>query len=60
MSLATIPAALDALRAGKPVIVADDESRENEGDVVLAAELASQPDGSPGWCATPPASSALR
>ena len=40
MSLATIPEALDALRAGKPVIVADDEDRENEGDVVLAAELA--------------------
>ena len=33
MSLSTIPEALDALRAGKPVIVADDENRENEGDV---------------------------
>jgi 3,4-dihydroxy 2-butanone 4-phosphate synthase/GTP cyclohydrolase II len=42
MSLATIPQALDALRAGRPVIVADNESRENEGDVVLAAALASQ------------------
>jgi 3,4-dihydroxy 2-butanone 4-phosphate synthase/GTP cyclohydrolase II len=42
MSLATIPDALDALRAGKPVLVADNESRENEGDVILAAELASQ------------------
>jgi 3,4-dihydroxy 2-butanone 4-phosphate synthase/GTP cyclohydrolase II len=42
MSLATIPAALDALRAGRPIIVVDDESRENEGDVVIAAELASQ------------------
>jgi 3,4-dihydroxy 2-butanone 4-phosphate synthase/GTP cyclohydrolase II len=42
MSLATIPEALDQLRAGRPVIVADNESRENEGDVVLAAELASQ------------------
>ncbi|TXN28299.1 GTP cyclohydrolase II [Lacisediminihabitans profunda] len=42
MSLATIPQALDALRAGRPVIVVDNESRENEGDVVIAAELASQ------------------
>jgi len=42
MSLADIPTALDALRAGRPVIVVDDESRENEGDVVLAAQFASQ------------------
>lgn len=42
MSLATIPQALSELRAGRPVIVADNESRENEGDVILAAELASQ------------------
>ncbi|SJN28737.1 3,4-dihydroxy-2-butanone 4-phosphate synthase / GTP cyclohydrolase II [Microbacterium esteraromaticum] len=40
MSLSTIPEALDALRAGKPIIVADDEDRENEGDVILSAELA--------------------
>ena len=46
MSLATIPEALDALRAGRPVIVADDENRENEGDVVLSAELAT-----PEWVA---------
>lgn len=42
MTLADIPAALDALRAGRPIIVVDDEGRENEGDVVLAAEFASQ------------------
>ena len=42
MSLADIPTALEALRQGRPIIVADNESRENEGDVVLAAELASQ------------------
>lgn len=42
MSLATIPEALADLRAGRPVIVVDDEGRENEGDVVMAAELASQ------------------
>ncbi len=46
MSLSTIPEALDALRAGRPIIVADDESRENEGDVVLAASLAT-----PEWIA---------
>ena len=40
MSLATIPEAVDAIRAGRPVIVADDENRENEGDVILSAELA--------------------
>lgn len=42
MSLASIPAVLAELRAGKPVIVADDEGRENEGDVILAAETATQ------------------
>ncbi|MET3769337.1 3,4-dihydroxy 2-butanone 4-phosphate synthase/GTP cyclohydrolase II [Marisediminicola sp. UYEF4] len=42
MSLADIPTALDALRAGRPIIVADDEGRENEGDVIIAAELATQ------------------
>jgi len=46
MSLSSIPEALDALRAGKPVIVADDENRENEGDVILSAQLAT-----PDWLA---------
>ncbi|GAA2988325.1 3,4-dihydroxy 2-butanone 4-phosphate synthase/GTP cyclohydrolase II [Microbacterium terrae] len=46
MSLSPISAALDALRAGRPVIVADDENRENEGDVILSAELAT-----PEWIA---------
>lgn len=40
MSLSTIPDALEALRAGRPVLVADNEDRENEGDVVLSAQLA--------------------
>ena len=39
-SLSTIDEALDALRAGLPVIVADDADRENEGDLILSAELA--------------------
>ncbi len=38
MSLSPIPAALDALRAGKFVIIVDDEDRENEGDLVIAGE----------------------
>jgi 3,4-dihydroxy 2-butanone 4-phosphate synthase / GTP cyclohydrolase II len=42
MSLADIPSALEALRLGRPVIVADDEGRENEGDVIISAELATQ------------------
>jgi 3,4-dihydroxy 2-butanone 4-phosphate synthase/GTP cyclohydrolase II len=42
VSLAPIPTALEALRAGRPVLVADDEHRENEGDVILAAEHATQ------------------
>ncbi|MFC4222847.1 3,4-dihydroxy-2-butanone-4-phosphate synthase [Lysinibacter cavernae] len=42
MALATIEQALEALRAGRPVIVADDENRENEGDVIISAELATQ------------------
>lgn len=36
--LATVEEALDALRRGRPVLVTDDVNRENEGDVVLAAE----------------------
>lgn len=35
--LATIPAALAALRGGRGVLVLDDADRENEGDVVFAA-----------------------
>jgi len=38
--IGTIEQAVQALRAGRPVIVVDDEGRENEGDLVLAAELA--------------------
>ena len=38
MPFGTIEQALDDLRAGKFVVVADDEDRENEGDLVCAAE----------------------
>jgi len=36
--LATVPAAVEDFKAGKFVIVVDDEDRENEGDLVVAAE----------------------
>ena len=39
---ATIEEALDDLRAGKMVVVCDDEDRENEGDLTLAAEFATR------------------
>lgn len=38
MSLSPIPEVLDELRAGKPIVLVDDEDRENEGDLVYAAE----------------------
>lgn len=41
-----VEAALDALRAGRPVLVADSAEREDEADVVLAAQSAT-----PEWVA---------
>ncbi|GAA5015783.1 bifunctional 3,4-dihydroxy-2-butanone-4-phosphate synthase/GTP cyclohydrolase II [Terrabacter aeriphilus] len=41
-ALSTIEAALETLRAGRPVLVLDDEGRENEGDLVLAAQTATE------------------
>lgn len=38
--LNTIEQALDQLRAGRPIVVIDDEDRENEGDLIFAASLA--------------------
>lgn len=46
IALSSIEEALESLRAGRPVIVADDEDRENEGDIILSAELAT-----PEWLA---------
>ena len=39
MPIAKIEAALEDIRQGKMVILVDDEDRENEGDLVAAAEL---------------------
>ncbi|MAH39770.1 MAG: bifunctional 3,4-dihydroxy-2-butanone-4-phosphate synthase/GTP cyclohydrolase II [Dehalococcoidales bacterium] len=38
MGLSTIPEAIKDFRAGKFVIIVDDEDRENEGDLAVAAE----------------------
>lgn len=38
----TIEEALEDLRAGKIILVTDDEDRENEGDMICAAEFATQ------------------
>ena len=39
MPISKIEAALEDIRQGKMVILVDDEDRENEGDLVVAAEL---------------------
>src|SRR6476661_10364844 len=38
--LDTIETAIAAIKDGRPVVVIDDEDRENEGDLIFAAELA--------------------
>ena len=40
MSFATIPERLAEIRAGRMVVILDDEDRENEGDLIMAAEKA--------------------
>jgi 3,4-dihydroxy 2-butanone 4-phosphate synthase/GTP cyclohydrolase II len=35
----SVPEALDQIRAGRMVIVVDDEDRENEGDLTMAADM---------------------
>ena len=39
MSLATIPEIVAEIRAGRMAILVDDEDRENEGDLIFAAEF---------------------
>src|SRR6266404_1909153 len=38
MPFATIPEALEEFRAGRMLVVVDDEDRENEGDLTMAAQ----------------------
>ncbi len=40
VELDTIESALDELRKGRPILVIDDADRENEGDMIFAAQLA--------------------
>src|SRR5690606_11132301 len=37
MAFATIPELLEDIRAGRMVVVVDDEDRENEGDIIMTA-----------------------
>ena len=39
MPFATIPEAIEEFRAGRMVVVVDDEDRENEGDLTMAAQF---------------------
>ena len=41
-TLNSIEEVIEDLKVGKPVIIVDDESRENEGDLVIAAEFATR------------------
>jgi len=38
MALASVPDLIDAIRRGEMVILMDDEDRENEGDLIIAAQ----------------------
>lgn len=40
MSFNTVDEALEDIRQGKMIVMVDDEDRENEGDLVMAAEMA--------------------
>lgn len=42
MKYNTVEEALEELRAGKIILVSDDEDRENEGDMICAGEFATQ------------------
>jgi hypothetical protein len=39
MNFAPIPDILEDIRLGRMVVIVDDEDRENEGDLIMAAEL---------------------
>ncbi|CAN5307566.1 3,4-dihydroxy-2-butanone-4-phosphate synthase [soil metagenome] len=39
MSFASIPELLEEIRAGRMVVIVDDEDRENEGDLIMAASM---------------------
>ncbi|MFM0015470.1 bifunctional 3,4-dihydroxy-2-butanone-4-phosphate synthase/GTP cyclohydrolase II [Paraburkholderia sediminicola] len=44
MKTDSIETAIDAIAAGRMVVVVDDENRENEGDLIMAAQVATEAD----------------
>src|SRR3989339_1283786 len=44
MSFNTIEEAIEDIKNGKMIVVVDDEDRENEGDLIMSAELATPAD----------------
>ena len=44
MKLNTVEEIIEDIRQGKMVILMDDEDRENEGDLIIAAECITTPD----------------
>ncbi len=57
MNFAPIPEILEDIRQGRMVVIVDDEDRENEGDLIMAAELVKPSDinfmvtTAVAWCA---------
>jgi 3,4-dihydroxy 2-butanone 4-phosphate synthase/GTP cyclohydrolase II len=51
MNFAPIPEILEDIRLGRMVVIVDDEDRENEGDLIMAAELV-KPRTSTSWSPT--------
>ena len=54
---AGVEEAIEEIRAGRFVVVVDDEDRENEGDLTIAAQFAT-PEAIASWSRTPAGSSA--
>ena len=44
MPVATIEEAIEDIKAGRQIILTDDEDRENEGDLTMAAEMVTDQD----------------
>lgn len=44
MKTDSIETAIEAIAAGKMIVVVDDENRENEGDLIMAAQVATEAD----------------
>jgi len=49
---ATVEDAVEEIRQGRMVVLVDDEDRENEGDLAMAAEKKSPPTPSTSWPST--------